>query len=61
MIPRDAIIDHQYDVIEVEGNIAPAIQWCIKTFGPSGDRWFISNNRFYFKNEKDAVWFELRW
>lgn len=63
MIPLDKIeLGHQYDVIEVEGNIAPAIEWCTKTFGPPGsDRWFISNDRFYFKHEKDALWFELRW
>ena len=50
-----------YDVIYVDGNIAPAVEWCNKTFGPSGDRWFISRHRFYFLQEKDAMLFELRW
>lgn len=53
-------LDHTYDVIEVEGNIAPAIEWCIDSFGPPGERWFISNYRFYFAQEKDAMWFELK-
>ena len=63
MIPlhKDLIVDHTYDVIEVEGNVAPALDWCVKTFGNPGERWFMSNYRFYFKNEKDAMWFELKW
>lgn len=61
MIPRDAIIGHEYDVIEVEGNIALAVEWCKKTFGDPGHRWFLSRNRFYFANSKDAMWFELRY
>jgi hypothetical protein len=50
-----------YDVIEVEGNIYPAMQWCIKTFGEPGERWFISNDSFYFLKARDATLFELRW
>ena len=61
MIPWQAEMDVTYDVIAVEGNIAPAIQWCIDTFGPPGERWFISNYSFYFRNERDAMWFELKW
>ena len=39
--------------------------WCLKTFGednPNGE-WFFDHDRniFYFKKEKDAVWYELRW
>lgn len=62
MIPVEHVkIDVTYDVIEVEGNIAPVIEWCNKTFGPPSERWFISNYRFYFAREQDAAWFELRW
>ena len=61
MIPLDVIPNTTYDVIEVEGNIAPAIQWCITTFGPPGNRWFMSNNSFYFLKARDATLFELRW
>ena len=61
MIPVQHIIPNvTYDIIEVEGNIAPAIEWCKRTFGPPGERWFISNHRFYFLQEKDAMLFELR-
>jgi hypothetical protein len=60
MIPLQAEPNVTYDVIEVEGNIFMAIEWCTKTFGDSGERWFISNDRFYFKQEKDAMLFELR-
>jgi len=62
MIPvQDEIPNQTYDIIEVEGNIVPAIEWCNKTFGPPGERWFIGNDRFYFKQEKDAMLFELKW
>ena len=50
-----------YDVIVVEGNLVPAIEWCNSVFGPPGERWFISNYQFYFRESKDALLFELRW
>ena len=61
MIPACIVPDTTYDVIDVEGNIGPAIQWCIKTFGEPGVRWFMSNNSFYFLKARDATLFELRW
>lgn len=61
MIPLGLEPNVTYDIIEVEGNLAPAISWCNKTFGPPGDRWFISNDSFYFLQSKDAMIFELRW
>ncbi len=61
MINTQVQTDTTYDVIDVEGNIAPAIQWCMKIFGPPGERWFMSNNSFYFLQPKDATLFELRW
>lgn len=62
MIPIDKIITGiTYDIIEVEGDIPRAVKWCTDTFGPPGQRWFISNRRFYFIQEKDAMLFELRW
>jgi len=57
---KTLIPEHTYDVIEVEGDIKSAIDWCNKTFGPPGERWFLSNYRFYFAREKDAMWFEMR-
>lgn len=47
-----------------------AIDWCITTFGPGGRnkkcRWRYgwvhrSADYFYFRNEKDALFFVLRW
>lgn len=61
MITPELKTDVTYDVIEVEGNLYPAIQWCQKTFGEQGQRWFISNDSFYFLSSKDAMLFELRW
>ena len=62
MIPlhKDLLIGHTYDVIHVEGNITPAIEWCKRIFGPMGSRWFVSNHKFYFSQAKDAMLFELR-
>ena len=61
MIHPDIELNQTYDVITVEGNIGPALQWCIKSFGYPGKRWFVSNHSFYFLQEKDAMLFELRW
>lgn len=37
--------------------------WCTEQFGaPSPNKmWFFSNEKFYFKNEADAMWYTLRW
>lgn len=39
--------------------------WCEETFGcpSSNGRWFyeFQSNKFYFKNQNDAAWYELRW
>ena len=63
MIPlhKDLLLDHTYDVIEVGGDVKSAFEWCTETFGSPGNRWFFSNYKFYFKHEKDAMWFELKW
>lgn len=61
MIDKQIKTDVTYDVVEVEGNLYPVIQWCQTTFGEQGQRWFISNYRFYFLNSRDATLFELRW
>lgn len=40
--------------------------WCNNTFGPKpygeyyGDRWQVSNNTFWFKNERDRTLFLLQ-
>lgn len=39
--------------------------WLGKEFGTFKDRWYViyQNNEthFYFRNQKDASWFALRW
>lgn len=45
------------------------VEWAVKTFGPtpedgvwvSGQRWYVNNARFYFRNEPDRDWFLLKW
>ena len=64
MLPLNVELDYEYSVLEVGGNkqgIADAYNWCLETFGPPGNRWFFKNSQFYFKNNKDYMWFELRW
>ena len=61
MIPSPIIANRTYDVIEVEGDIPAAYEWCVKTFGPPGNRWFYTFHKFYFSQEKDYILFELRW
>jgi hypothetical protein len=50
-----------YSVIKVDGNVLPAMQWCMTTYGPPGKRWFCYNQKFYFLQGKDATMFELLW
>jgi hypothetical protein len=64
MIPLSVELNHYYSVLEVGGNkqgIDDAYNWCLETFGPPGHRWFYRPGKFYFKNNKDYMWFELRW
>jgi len=46
--------------------------WCIETFGSStgsiwaawqepGERWYMNNSKFWFRDEADQTWFLLRW
>lgn len=45
------------------------IGWAVDTFGPSeqagpstiGQRWYVNNATFWFKEEQDREWFLLRW
>lgn len=62
MIHSGIIVNHEYTVIIVEGNqeaVNNAIDWCIVKFGPPGSRWFYKPHKFYFRDNKDAFWFEL--
>lgn len=41
--------------------------WCVAQFGPQPNypdawsRWYMINDRFRFRDEKDYIWFMLRW
>jgi hypothetical protein len=45
------------------------VGWCVETFGPTSDdgvwtpgqRWYVNNAKFWFKDVKDRDWFILRW
>jgi hypothetical protein len=53
------VFNHTYDVIEVEQITTELIEFLNKTFGPPGPRWWISNYKIYFRDERDYIWFEL--
>ena len=53
-------INHEYHCVEVDGIPTSILVWLVDTFGPAGKRWFHYNNKIYFYNEKDYIWFELR-
>jgi hypothetical protein len=36
-------------------------EWCKKNYGSEGVRWFEKKGKFFFKDEKDATMFILRW
>lgn len=45
------------------------ITWVVETFGPTakdgvftpGQRWYVNNAKFWFRDEKDLLVFLLRW
>lgn len=61
MIPLhdNLVLDHEYHVVEVN-DVNIIYSWLVETFGPAGKRWFSSNTKIYFRDEKDWMWFELR-
>ena len=61
MIPlhKDIILDHEYHVVEVDAITTGVIVWMVEKFGPVGKRWWHHNNKIYFRDEKDWMWFEL--
>ena len=63
---------HQITPIISSGEWNKMIDWCINTYGPSGtpgapgvwtpgDRWYVNNAKFWFRDKKDCEWFLLRW
>jgi len=61
MIPlhQDLMLEHTYDVVEVDQITTELIDFLNKSFGPPGSRWWISSYKIYFRDEKDWMWFEL--
>jgi hypothetical protein len=53
------VMDHEYHAVEVDGIPTTLLVWLVDTFGPAGRRWFHYNNKIYFYEEKDWMWFEL--
>lgn len=53
-------IGHEYDVVEVGPLTTTVMIELEKTFGKQGKRWFINNNRIYFRDSKDYFWFEIK-
>ena len=64
----------QYTQLLHSKNIQEAEDWCRSNFGPHWDlvgegTWFhvvngkdpLNHRRFYFENERDYLWFQLRW
>lgn len=45
------------------------IAWVVETFGPTakdgvftpGQRWYVNNAKFWFRDEKDVMVFLLKW
>ena len=56
----DLIFDHEYHCVEVDQVTTGVIVWMVETFGPAGSRWWHMNNKIYFRDERDWIWFELR-
>jgi hypothetical protein len=54
------VMDHEYHAVEVDSVPTYVLVWLVDTFGPAGKRWFHHNNKIYFYEEKDWIWFELR-
>ena len=63
-----------YAIQPVGGNWLDMETWCTETFGPTegsiwgespvpvpGQRWYMNNRKFWFRNLKDRDWFILRW
>ena len=56
---NDLILDHEYHCVEVNQVTTSVLVWMVETFGPAGKRWWHHNNKIYFRDERDWMWFEL--
>jgi hypothetical protein len=53
-------VTHEYHCVHVDTVPTYILAWMVETFGPAGTRWWHNNNKIYFRDEKDWMWFELR-
>ncbi len=51
----------EFHIVELYRLTPEMIAWCNKSYGKPGLRWWMSNNRVYFRNEKDHLLFLLKW
>ncbi len=52
----------EFNIVHTTGINEEVLHWLISTFGHTDEgRWFIINRSIYFKNERDWIWFELKW
>ena len=61
LIPHAEIVANcEYHCVHVDTVSTSLLVWMVETFGPAGKRWWHYNNKIYFRDEKDWMWFELR-
>ena len=50
-----------YHIIELERLTTELVEWLNDSFGPPGERWWMSNYKIYFRDSKDHLLCTLRW
>ena len=66
------VYGHDYLTVapmNAEGQWSDMMAWVVGTFGPTDSmgawaqdqRWYVNNDKFWFRNAKDRDWFVLRW
>lgn len=50
-----------YHIVELNRIPDDVYEWCVKQFGPSGERWFVRSPKIYFTNKLDHMMFLVRW
>jgi len=74
LLGHGTVYDAQYYTVAPPMGLMPwrdMTVWCIETFGAStgsiwsawqaSERWYVSHNKFWFREEADRTWFLLRW
>lgn len=71
VIAQSTVYGIKYYLAIVNAYSDEKLDWCVENFGETStsrrqfqkpnERWYASNNYFYFLNEKDYMWFILKW